>query len=334
MIPNNTGPRMTMSAVKHTREANKPLRVAIYSTPGVGKTTFCSQAPDPIFLLGEAGASFLDVLAFPRPLSWWHVLEAVQSLIDEPHDRKSIVIDTLDGLEPLLFDHICKTNGGKKSIDEIPFGRGHVMAVDEWRKLLGKLERLQEVKGMNVLLTAHAVAREFKDPNIESSWKRWDMRLHAKAADEIAGWVDALLFATHEALPKKDGIRVRGVSTGERLMLTNWTAAYSAKNRYNLPPTLTLDWATFWEAAKPALRPGALAPVELSEADARQLATLETDAATLIAQLPDARQPKAREAMAAAVEARDLPRVKTLIRKLKEALDASSVTSAPDHNAA
>lgn len=304
------GPRMTLASIKSTRQADKPVRLVIYSTPGVGKTTFCAEAPNPVFLLGEAGASFLDVPAFPRPLNWWDVLEAVQTLINEEHDRRSLVLDTLDGLEPLVFEHVCKTNGGKKSIEDLPYGRGYTLALEEWRKLLARLEWLQEKRGMNVLLTAHAVAREFKDPNVETAWKRWDMKLHAKTADEIAGWADAVLFATHEALPKKDGLRVRGVSTGERLILTNWTAAYSAKNRYGLPPTLPLDWSAFWSAAQPALRPAPDPEVE------RELRILKTDLATLIPQLDADASAKA---LVAVVDAGD---DLTRLRKIRARVDA------------
>ena len=88
----------------------------------------------------------------------------------------------------------------------------------------------------------------------------------------------------------------------------------------------------FFLARKVALC--ALAPVELSEADARQLATLETDAATLIAQLPSERQGRAREAIEAAVKGRDLPRRKGLVRKLHDALDASAPASDRSHTAA
>ena len=324
---------MTIASIAQSRQADRPLRVVVYGNSGVGKSTFAAAAPNPVFLLGEDGAGFLSVPAFPRPLYWADVLEAVQELTDMETPYQSLVIDTADGIEPLCVEHVCRV-GGKKNLEDFGFGKGQILALEEWRKLLLKLEALQAKRRMNVIILAHAVAREFKDPDYESSWKRWTLNLSTKIAELTASWTDALLFATHEAVTKKDGFKVRGYATGERLLYTTWAGSRDGKNRYNLPPVLSLDWATFWEAAKPALRPGALAPVELSEADARQLATLETDAGVLIAQLPSERQPKAREAVEAAVKGRDLPRLKGLVRKLKEALDASSVTSAPDHNAA
>ena len=37
----------------------------------------------------------------------------------------------------------------------------------------------------------------------------------------------------------------KGVSTGRRVLYTEWNAAYDAKNRYGLPPELPLDFAEY-----------------------------------------------------------------------------------------
>lgn len=322
---------MTLASIKPTRQTDRPIRIVLFGIPGIGKTTFAAGAPAPIFLCAEDGAGFIDAKAFPKPTSWHDVLEAVETLAREEHSYKTLVVDTLDALETLCWDHACKTNGGgkNKSIEDFPYGKGFQYAVEVWEKLLEKIEYLQARRGMHLVMIAHAVSRDHKDPDHEA-WKRWSVKLHSKSADLITGWADGVLFAAPEMVAKKEGLKVRGFDTGTRLLHTTSTGAHEGKNRHGLPPVLPLDWQAFMDAVR-ASTPTA---PELSEADAKALATLDTDAATLIAQLPDARQPKAREAMAAAVEARDLPRVKTLIRKLKEALDVSSIASAPDHNAA
>jgi hypothetical protein len=177
---------------------------------------------------------------------------------------------------------------------------------------------------MHVLMLAHAVAREFRDPNQPDSWKRWDMRLHNKTAEEISGWADAVLFGTHEALVKKEGMRTRGVSTGERLLHTEWTAAYSAKNRYGLEPIIPLDWAGFWAAAEPALRaaepPPPPAPTEAELAECGRLVSALDD---LLPQLEGDPLIKARTAY------RDMPRdqvgkLRSLHKRVIEVLEQQS----------
>ena len=112
-----TGPRMSLAAVTSTRQPSRPLRIALFGVPGVGKTTFAAQAPAPIFLCAEDGAGFLDAQAFPKPSSWGDVLEAVQELMHGEHSFKTLVIDTLDALEALCWEHVCKSQPGKnKSI--------------------------------------------------------------------------------------------------------------------------------------------------------------------------------------------------------------------------
>ena len=132
----------------------------------------------------------------------------------------------LDALEALCWEHVCKSQPGKnKSIEDFGYGKGYVLAVEAWAELLRQLEALQRKRGMHLVMIAHAVARDHKDPD-HDAWKRWAMKLHAKSADVIAGWVDALLFAAPEMVSKKEGLKVRGFATGERLLYTEATGSH------------------------------------------------------------------------------------------------------------
>lgn len=308
------GPRMTLASITSTRQTNRPLRIAVFGPPGIGKTTFASQAPAPIFLCAEDGAAFIEAKQFPKPQSWFDVLDAVDTLKSEEHDFKTLVLDTLDAMESLCWEHVCRTQGGGKSrsIEDFGYGRGYQHAVEVWEKFLEKLEYLQTKRGMNVIMLAHAVARDHKDPDADP-YKRWELKLHSKSADVIAGWVDAVLFARPEIVTKKEGLKVRGFDTGERLLHTTSTGAHAGKNRYSLPPVLPLSWADFWAAAQPALRP---AP----PADPRELAKLKTDLATLVPQLPDDK----RQAVADAVEkAGDDPvKLRAFLKRVEAILDS------------
>ena len=309
---------MTLSSITSTRQASRPVRIALFGIPGIGKTTFAAGAPSPIFLCAEDGAGFIDAKAFPKPLSWWDVLEAVETLTREEHPYKTLVIDTLDALESLCWEHVCKANGGgkNKSIEDFPYGKGYQHAVEAWEKLLDKIEYLQARRGMNLIMIAHAAARHHKDHD-HDPWKRWSLKLHSKSSDVITGWVDAVLFAAPEMVAKKEGLKVRGFDTGARQLHTTSTGAHEGKNRYGLPPVLPLDWQAFADALRAA---APAPPVELSEADQRRFEILRGDGDLLVAQLPDVRQPKAREALAAAVASRDLSRLQAVIRKLHDAL--------------
>jgi hypothetical protein len=59
-----------------------------------------------------------------------------------------------------------------------------------------------------------------------------------------------VLFARHEVRVVERNGKARGMSSGNRLLHTTWTAAYDAKNRFDLPDTLPLSWEDFEAACK------------------------------------------------------------------------------------
>jgi DNA-directed RNA polymerase specialized sigma24 family protein len=65
-------------------------------------------------------------------------------------------------------------------------------------------------------------------------------------------WVDAVLFARHEVVTFERNGKTRGRSSGARVMHTTWTAAYDAKNRFDLPETLPLAWEELEAAVRAA----------------------------------------------------------------------------------
>jgi hypothetical protein len=247
VAPSNSASRMTLANVTRGRQ-ERPIRVCLAGIEGVGKSTFAANAPAPIFLCSEDGTAQLDVARFPTPRSWADVLEAVRVLTSEEHAFRSLAIDTLDWLEPLCWEAVCQANG-KKAIEDLAYGRGYALALDQWRHLIGRLELLQRTRKMHVVLLAHTAIKRINNPDTDA-FDRFQMKLHDKAAALWREWVDELLFARHEVVTIEKRGKLRGVSSGARVMHTQWTAAYDAKNRHDLPETMPLDWQDFEEAIK------------------------------------------------------------------------------------
>lgn len=233
-----------------------PLKVLLYGQEGVGKSTFGASAPNPIILGAEQGTEQLDVTRFPAPQSWQDVLDAVRVLTLEQHDFRTLVIDTVDWVEPILWAHMIKRDGpkfkeGLSSIEDYGYGKGYNAALDDWRILLAGLERLRQTKGMHVVLLAHSWIKTFKNPEGED-YDRYELKIHNKAGGLLKEWVDDVLFARFEEVALKDAKtkRVRGVSTGARVIRVERTAAYDAKNRHSLPDPLPLSWAEYEAAVR------------------------------------------------------------------------------------
>jgi hypothetical protein len=244
---------MTLSSLVRGPQI-QPIRIVLHGPEGVGKTTFGAGAPSPIFIGSEDGSAQLDVVRFPTPESWADVREAVRVLTNDQHNHQTLVLDTLDWTEPLLWEYLCKRDN-HPNIEAYGYGKGYQAAIDEWRVFLADLDRLRKARGMHMVLIAHSWIKPFKNPEGDD-FDRYELKLHAKAGGLIKEWSDAVLFANYETLAHKDQRtkRVRGVDTGARFLYTERSAAYDAKNRYGLPDSLPLSWQDF-EAAVRAGRP-------------------------------------------------------------------------------
>lgn len=246
--------RTSLVGLKPTR-IEAPWTVLVYGIPGIGKTTFAANMPKPIFICAEkGGADELNVVRYPDRVSNWNELrEAIKRLTNEEHDFKTLVIDTIDDIEPWCWEMVVKTDPKAHTIEDVGggFQKGYNVALDEWRKLLSDFEQLSTKRGMNIVLLAHCTRREQKNPQAEN-FDRWEPNIHKKAAGLIVGWCKTVLFAQEETTVKiiQRGEKPKAVSSGERVLRTIWNAAYDAKNRHSLPDPLPLDAAIFEQAMK------------------------------------------------------------------------------------
>ncbi len=281
--PNNPPPpiaaatnRMTLTSVKRGR-IDKSKRILLYGVEKIGKSTFAAGAPNAIFIGAEDGTAQIDVARFPQPESWEDVMGALRNLEKDEHDYQTVVIDTIDWLEPLLWAFICKRDG-KRDVESYGFAKGYIAALDEWRLLLHRLDALRATRSMHVILLGHSWIKPFKSPTSED-YDRFELKIHAKAAGLVKEWADAVLFATYEDFAVEKSGRVRGVSSGARLIHTQRRAAWDAGNRFGLPETIPLSWDEFDAACKTG------APADV--------ATLRADIAALLEQVDAASRTKA-----------------------------------------
>lgn len=228
----------------------RPVRVVLYSVDGLGKSTWAADAPAPLFIGAEDGTSQLDVDRLPDINAWTDILDSLHELTVSGHKFQTVVLDTADWAEAMLWAYLAKRDG-KKSIEDYGYGKGYVAALDEWRVLVSALDRLRDAKGMNVIVLCHSWIKAFKNPEGDD-FDRYEMKLHAKASGLLKEWADVVLFGTYEtfAIKADAKAKAKGLSSGARVVYTQRTAAYDAKNRYSLPEQLPLSWSAFAEAVK------------------------------------------------------------------------------------
>lgn len=227
----------------------KPPRLVVYGGPGVGKTSFAASADKPIFLCTEDGLGQLTVDHFPLITTFEELIDHIDALVSEDHDYKTVVLDSLDWLESIIWGKVAEDQG-KKSIEDIGFAKGYIFALNYWREVLNGLNYLRLNKGMTPVLIAHSQVKTFQSPTTEP-YDRYNLKLHPKAAALVEEWADAILYAGYKVVTKgnkEKGDHVRGIGSGERLLYTAERPGYIAKNRYDLPPEMPFVWEHFIEA--------------------------------------------------------------------------------------
>ena len=106
----------------------KPPKLVLYGGAGIGKTSFASSMNSPIFVLTEDGMGKIECDHFQVAKDYDSFLANVKSLLDEEHEYKTVAVDSLDWLEPLIWEKVCQEHG-KKSIEEFGYDRCYVEAL-------------------------------------------------------------------------------------------------------------------------------------------------------------------------------------------------------------
>ncbi len=216
-------------------------------------STFGAMADDPIFIPTEDGLGGIDCARFPLAGDYGDVINALSALYSEQHDFRTVVIDSLDWLERLIWARVCRDRG-VETIEDIGYGKGYIFALTHWREVIAGLDALRNERGMAVILLAHAQIEKFANPETDT-YDRYSPRLHKQASALVQEWCDEVLFATYAIHTKTtdEGFgrkRVQGVGTGERIIRTTERPAHVAKNRLNLPDEIPLDYRVYVAVAR------------------------------------------------------------------------------------
>src|SRR5262249_48433512 len=193
------GGGIRMSILSTISRGKRPRHIfaLIYGVDGVGKSVWASHAPGPIFIGAEKGTEQLDVARFPQTDSIGELMAQVRALSTEKHDFKTVVLDSLDWVEPLIWKAVCD-EGKVETIEQFAggYGKGYVRALDLWQTLLRELSVLNEK--MHVLLLGHAQIKSFQDPELPTAYDRYQLKINYKAAALVREAADAVLFARFE----------------------------------------------------------------------------------------------------------------------------------------
>ena len=216
-------------------------KVILYGPEGIGKSTLASKFPDAVFIDTEGSTKELEVARYPAPASWHDVIIDVKDCASEGQ-FKTLVIDTADWAEQLCVKATCEKQG-VGGIEEFGYGKGYVYLAENFAELLKACDKCIEA-GINVVFTAHAQMRKFEQPDEMGAYDRWEMKLSKKVAPMLKEWADMVLFCNYKTDVITDqNTKSKKAVGGRRVMYASHHPCWDAKNRYNLPDQMEMDFS-------------------------------------------------------------------------------------------
>ena len=254
----------------------RPRKIVMHSAHKVGKSTWASKAPEPIFADCESGLGDIDCNSTDRILDWDQLYTTAGYFLHTPRGYRTFVLDTLDWAERLCHQKLCR-EANASSINSgkiLGYGEGYRRASIEFDKLL-KVFDAGIQNGIGIIILSHSKAVKVEEPGIPA-YTHYAMDVHDAISSMVCEWADDILFANTRVYVRQEEAgfnRTRGIAAGgtERYVLTSKSAIAEAGNRCGLPEELPLEWdayeaavRNFYATAKPPAP--AAAPIETQPA--------------------------------------------------------------------
>lgn len=204
----------------------------LYSTPGIGKTTWATKMfPEKSLILGaEFGYKGIPgVKGVPIP-DYYTLLQYVEQLdTDEARAAyDTLIIDTTTKIGELIENYILSMFG-KNSLSDCKSHGGAYPLINRYYNLA--FNRLK-ARGYNFVYICHAAAEEIKNEKGEVTGIKYKPKMSDRINSLIEPEVDFTFFLTLNA-------------NGERIMVTDNTVKNVGKHRTNLPLIMPLDIDNF-----------------------------------------------------------------------------------------
>lgn len=216
-------------------------KVVLYGVEGIGKSTFASQFPNPVFIDTEGSTSNMNVQRLDNPNSWQMLLDEV-NYVKQSRICSTLIIDSADWSERICKEHLAVL--GKWTDSNNDYGAKYIALEKEFGLLINKLSDLVEL-GINVVLTAHAKLKKKEEPDQMGAFDRYQLKMEDKTGAIVKEWADMVLFANYEMTVLTDEkTKSKKATGGHRVMYATHYPGWDAKNRHGLPDKLPFEFGT------------------------------------------------------------------------------------------
>ena len=228
----------------------------LYGVQGMGKSTFASEMPAPVFIQTTDGLEGLGVQAFPLAQTAEDVRNALHSVLNDKHDFKTLVIDTIGWLEKLIHAEVCGQLGleymTQASVKSYPLAKTKLFEMKQlW-------DRINTERKMFILLVGHATIQKFEDPTT-ASYDRYQVDMNDKCAEMLLQDVDIVAFMNQKVAIKTEELgfgkeAVKGQASARYVFFHPRPAFFAKEHNYGLPPEILIkegqQWNAVWDVMK------------------------------------------------------------------------------------
>jgi hypothetical protein len=169
--------------------------------------------------------------------SYQDVMDQAEFMLEAEHDRRTFVVDALDGLEVFINAEACARNGWA-DIEEPGFGKGYAAAHAIWLEFIKKMLALKKA-GFYVVLISHVKAKTVPGVTTDS-YPRYMLNLRDDAGSAVCDASDLIGFLHQRVVIAKEDLGFkktakRGQGGGEVNIAVQERPGFIAGNRYQIP---------------------------------------------------------------------------------------------------
>lgn len=231
--------------------AKPPLETGLVATicghPGSGKTTLACTFGKSFLIRTKGEGMPRDVPAdmMPDALdetdSAESLFEQMIALLREPHNYKTLIVDSVSGLDDMFIRDVLDRDKDAKNIQTAHggYGAGRDMVTNLHWRVRRAAEHLRKKRGMNTIFIAHTEISRVEPPDSDS-YTQWGLKLHHKSVAPYVDQVDLVGFLREDtAVTGKE--RKRAVGSGDRVLVTYLTPTAVTKNRFGIRDDLQVS---------------------------------------------------------------------------------------------
>lgn len=231
---------------KATKDRTEGLVITLVGTPGTGKTSTAATFPEPFLIRTQGEDVPRDIPNMPDSIgvtdsteSLWSQLTA---LLQDEHTYKTLIIDSVTGLESLFIQDVLKSDPKARGINQAlgGYGAGPAAVAAQHMRVRKAVELLRTKRGMNTVFVAHADIARIDPPDSEG-FNQYTLRLANKSMAPYTDSVDVVGFLRQATILRGDeGETKKAIGTGEIILTSYLNPAFISKNRLGLKDDITV----------------------------------------------------------------------------------------------